>query len=91
MRDPNSFSKIKRDQLGRENELLSQMMGTEEELKVLEGFEGDLGTRQNELLFKVQTQMEDTTNDLRKAEQLVERLKKRLSQLEGIHRILTKR
>jgi hypothetical protein len=51
MRDPKSFSQLKRDQLGRENELLSQMMGTEEELKALEGFEGDLGTRQNELLF----------------------------------------
>jgi hypothetical protein len=92
MRDPNkSFSQIKRDQLGRENELLSQMMGTEEELKALEGFDGDLGNRQNELLFRVQTQMEDTRNDLKKAEQLVDRLKKRLNQLEGIHRILTKK
>jgi hypothetical protein len=92
MMDPNkSFSQIKKDQIGRESDLLNQMMGTEEELKVLEGFEGDLGNRQNELLFKVQTQMEDTRNDLKKAEQLVERLKKRLSQLEGMHRILTKK
>ena len=92
MMDPNkSFSQIKKDQIGRESDLLNQMMGTGEELKVLEGFEGDLGNRQNELLFKVQTQMEDTRNDLKKAEQLVDRLKKRLSQLEGMHRILTKK
>ena len=92
MRDPNkSFSQIKKDQIGRESDLLNQIMGAGEELKILEGFEGDLGTRQNELLFRVQTQMEDTRNDLKKAEQLVDRLKKRLGQLEGMHRILTKR
>jgi len=77
--------------MGRESELLSQIMGAEGEIKALEGFEGDLGARRNEILFKVQTQMEDTRNHLREAEQLVERLKKHLSQLEGIHRILTKR
>lgn len=92
MRDPNrSFSQIKRDQLGKEGELLNQLTGSEEELKMLAGFEGELGTKRNEFLFKVQSQMEDTSNRLREAEQLVERLKKYLSQLEGIHRILTKR
>lgn len=92
MRDPNkSFSQIKKDQLGREGDLLNQLMGSEEELKMLTGFEGELGTKRNEFLFKVQSQMEDTRNRLREAEQLVERLKRYLSQLEGIHRILTKK
>lgn len=92
MKDPNrDFSQIKRDQLGREGELLNQLIGSEEELKALAGFEGTLGTRRNEFLFKVQTQMEDTRNRLREAEQLVERLKRYLSQLEGIQHILTKK
>ena len=91
MDDPKSFSQLKKDQIGREDELLSQIMGTEGEIKALEGFEGDLGVRRNEILFKVQTQIEDTRSHLREAEHLVERLKKHLSQLEGIHRILTKK
>ncbi len=91
MKDPKSYSQLKKDQMGRESDLLSQIMGTEDEIRALEGFEGDLGSRRNEILFKVQTQMEDTRNHLREAEQLVERLKKHLGQLEGIHRILTKR
>ena len=92
MRDPNkSFSQIKKDQLGREGELLNQLMGSEEELKMLAGFEGELGSKRNEFLFKVQAQMEDTRNRLKEAEQLVERLKRYLSQLEGIHHILTKK
>jgi hypothetical protein len=66
-------------------------MGSEEELKAMSGFEQNLGTRKNEILFKVQVQMEDTRNELKKAEELVERLKKHLSQLEGMHRILTKK
>ena len=92
MKDPNrAFSQIKRDQLGREGDLLNQLIGSEEELKALAGFEGELGNRRNEFLFKVQAQMEDTRNRLREAEQLVERLKRDLSQLEGIHHILTKK
>ena len=92
MKDPNrAFSQIKRDQLGREGDLLNQLIGSEEELKALAGFEGEIGARRNEFLFKVQAQMEDTRNRLREAEQLVERLKRYLSQLEGIHNILTKK
>lgn len=92
MKDPNrDFSQLKRDQLGREGDLLNQLMGSEEELKALAGFENELGSRRNEFLFKVQAQMEDTRNRLKEAEQLVERLKRYLSQLEGIHHILTKK
>jgi hypothetical protein len=92
MKDPNrSFNQIKKDQLGREGELLNHLMGSEEELKAMTGFEQDLGTRKNEILFKVQVQMEDTRAELKKAEELVDRLKRHLSQLEGMHRILTKK
>jgi len=92
MKDPNrAFSQLKKDQLGREGDFLNQLMGSEEELKALAGFENELGSRRNEFLFKVQSQMEDTKNRLREAEQLVERLKRYLSQLEGIHHILTKK
>ena len=92
MKDPNrAFSQLKKDQLGREGDLLNQLIGSEEELKALAGFEGELGARRNEFLFKVQAQMEDTKNRLREAEQLVDRLKRYLSQLEGIHHILTKK
>lgn len=91
MKDPKSFGQLKKDQLGRESELLGKLMGSAEELKALAGFEDDLGTRRNEILFKVQNEMEDTRNALKEAEQLVERLRKHLSQLEGIQRILTKR
>jgi hypothetical protein len=66
-------------------------MGSAEELKALSGFEDDLGTRRNEILFKVQNEMEDTRNALKEAEQLVERLRRHFSQLEGIQRILTKK
>lgn len=91
MKDPNrSFSQLKKDQLGRESDLLTHL-GSEGELKALAGFEQDLGARRNEILFKVQVQMEDTRNELKKAEELVDRLKKHLSQLEGMHRILTKK
>jgi len=86
-----SYSELKRDQLGRENELLSQLMGNINELKDLSAFEADLGIRRNEILFKVTVEMEDTKNALKQAEQLVVRLKKHLSQLEGLNRALTKK
>ena len=57
----------------------------------METFEADLGVRKNELLFKINTDMEDTRVRLKQAEQLCERLRKRLAELEGIYRILTKK
>ncbi len=92
MMDPDkSYSQLKKEQMGREEDLLSRILGSGEELKHLASFEADLGVRRNEILFKVQVETEDTKNALRQAEQLVERLKKHLAQLEGLHRILTKK
>ena len=87
----NFYSQLKKTQMGRENDFLSNLLESSEELKNLSSFEADLGVRRNEILFKVQMQMEDTRSQLRQAEQLVDRLKKHLTQLEGLHRLLTKK
>ena len=85
------YNQMKKEQLGREGDILSSILDSSEELKNLAGFEADMGIRRNEILFKVQVQMEDTKQQLKQAEQLVGRLKKHLSQLEGLHRTLTKK
>jgi hypothetical protein len=85
-----SFGDLKKDQMSRESELMN-IMGSAEELASLSGREGQLDIKRNEILFNVTTQMEDTRSALREAEGLVERLRKHLNQLEGIHKILTKK
>ncbi|UCH51810.1 MAG: hypothetical protein JSV54_03410 [Chloroflexota bacterium] len=85
-----SFEQIKKGQVGRENELFSQLLG-KSEFGNLEAFEASSAVRRNELLFKIQTDMEDTKNALKQAEQLTERLRRRLSDLQGMYRILTKK
>jgi len=85
-----SFEQIKKGQIGRESELLSKLLG-KSEFGDLETFEADSAIRRNELLFKIQSDMEDTKNALKQAEQLTDRLRRRLSELEGMYRILTKK
>ena len=86
-----SFDQIKKGQVGRESELFSQLMGKAGEFGDLETFEADSAVRRNELLFKIQNDMEDVRNALKQAEQLTDRLRRRLSELEGMYRILTKK
>ena len=86
-----SFGQIKKEQMGREGELYSQMAGKPGEYGDLETFEADSAVRRNELLFKINTDMEDTKNALKQAEALVERLRRRLDELQGMYRILTKK
>ena len=86
-----SFSQMKKDQVGREADFLSSVMGEAQELQSLAGRELEMETRRNEILFKVTNEMEDTRNALREAEALVERLRKHLDQLVGMHKILTKK
>ncbi|MBC8275745.1 MAG: hypothetical protein H8E40_12365 [Chloroflexi bacterium] len=85
-----SFEQIKKGQMGRESELLSQLL-SKSEFGDLETFEAGSAIRRNELLFKIQNDMEDTKNALKQAEQLTDRLRRRLSELEGMYRILTKK
>lgn len=86
-----SYGQLKKEQLGRESELLTELMGDTEELRGLAEFEAGLGVRRNETLFKVTVEMEDTKSALMQAEQLVQRLKRHLVQLEELHRALTKK
>jgi len=53
-------------------------------------FEADLTQRQSQVLFEITTQIEDTEDALKQAEQLVQRLKKHLEQLKGLQRVLAK-
>ena len=86
-----SYGQIKKDQMGREGELYSQLSGKGSEYGDLETFEADSSIRRNELLFKINTDMEDARNALKQAEQLCERLRNRVAELEGMYRILTKK
>jgi len=52
-------------------------------------FEAQSGDR-TELLFKITTDIEETMTNLKKAEQLVDRLKKHLKQLRELQRVLSK-
>ncbi|MFH1087007.1 MAG: hypothetical protein V1737_00295 [Chloroflexota bacterium] len=67
---------------------LSDELGTLSDL--MARFEGS-GRSQSELLFKITTEMEDTTAALHQAEQLAERLRKHLKQLRDIYHTLTKK
>jgi len=86
-----SFGQIKKDQMGREGDLYSKLLSESGEFGSLETFEADSAVRRNELLFKITTDIEDTKNALKQAEQLTERLRRRLNELEGMYRILTKK
>lgn len=85
-----SFEQIRKSQIGRESELYSQLLG-KSEFGDLEAFEAESALKRNELLFKIQTDMEDVRNALKQAEQLTERLRRRLNELEGMYRILTRK
>ena len=86
-----SYGQIKKDQMGRESELYSQLSGKGGEYGDLETFEADSAIRRNELLFRINTDMEDARNALKQAEQLCDRLRNRVAELEGMYRILTKK
>ncbi|MBM3172163.1 MAG: hypothetical protein FJZ85_00285 [Chloroflexi bacterium] len=66
-------------------------VGSGTEFGDLETFAADSDVRKNELLFKITTQIEDAKKALKQAEQLTERLRKRVAELEGMYRILTKK
>jgi len=87
-----SYSQINKDQMTRESELHSKLMGSSGgEFGDLETFAAGSDVRRNELLFKLTTDIEDAKNALKQAEQLTERLRKRVAELEGMYRILTKK
>ena len=78
-----------REQMGKEDEPLSNVI-EETDLERLIRFERNLGERQNETLFKITLEIEETENTLKRAEQVVQGLTKRLKQLKDLQRILSK-
>ena len=77
------------EQTGGGDESLSRL-AREVDIERLVSFEAGLGERQNETLFKITSEIENTENALKQAEQLIQRLKKRLQQLKNLQRILSK-
>jgi len=84
-----SFEELAREQTNRESVLLSKLMG-EAGIEELVDFEAELGGRQNEILFKITTEIEDTGDALNQVEQLAQRLKKHLELLQKLHQTLSK-
>ena len=84
-----SFEELAREQTNRENVLLSKLMG-EAGMEELVDFEAELDERQNEILFKITTEIDDTKDALNQVEQLTQRLKKHLERLKKLHQTLSK-
>jgi len=82
-----SYEELVEEQGRRESSFLSNL--GEAELRELPDFETGVGQRREEILFKIITEIEDTTNALNQVEQLSQRLKKYLERLKKIHRTLS--
>jgi hypothetical protein len=90
MYDQKSFGRPNAKDAMRKEQFLNDVTGELTNLEELQNVEGDLMQRRQETLFKVTTEMEDTSAALKKAEETVARLKKHLSLLEGMRRLLQK-
>jgi hypothetical protein len=86
-----TFGQMRKDQIPREGELHSKFVGGAGEFGDLEDLLANSDVRRNELLFKLTNQIEDAKSALKQAEQLADRWKKRVAELEGMYRILTKK
>jgi hypothetical protein len=86
--DMKSYEELAEEQGRRESSFLSNL--GEAELRELSDFETGVGKRREEILFKITTEIEDTTNALNQVEQLSQRLKKYLERLKKIHQTLSK-
>ncbi len=84
-----SFGQLDGEQTKKEGSLLSHLM-SELGMEDIAHFETDLTERQNQVLFEIATEIEDTEDALRQAEQLIQRLKKHLEQLKDLQRVLSK-
>jgi len=93
MDDSKFFSRVRsdtKDQSKKEKQFLDDVANELGSLEDLSNFEGDLVTRRKEILFRVTTEMEDTHSALKRAEDLVARLRKHITLLEGLQRLLSK-
>jgi len=85
----NPLNQLAGEQLQRDSRLLSRLLA-ETSMEDLTRFEADLTQQLSRLLFEIATELEDTEDALKHAEQLVERLKKHLQQLRGLQKVLCK-
>jgi len=83
------FNRTNDEQAQGKSELLSRLID-EIGMEDLINFETDLSGRQNQILFQIATEMEDTESALRQAEQLIKKLKKHLEQLKDLQRVLSR-
>jgi hypothetical protein len=83
------FNRTKDEQAQGKSELLSRLID-EIGMEDLINFETDLSGRQNQVLFQIATEIEDTEGALRQAEQLIKKLKKHLEQLKDLQRVLSR-
>jgi vacuolar-type H+-ATPase subunit I/STV1 len=86
--DMKSYEELANEQGRRESSFLSSL--GEAQLRELSDFEAGASQRREEILFKITTEIEDTTNALNQVEQLSQRLKKYLERLKKIHQTLSK-
>lgn len=80
--------KIQRDIFDRGEELLAQLVKESQSLGNIGSVDAELATRRNELLFKLNDQIEHTKEALQQIQQIERRLKKNLNQLESLRHIL---
>ena len=83
------YQEDRREKTRKEDENLPHVI-EETDIDQLIHFERNLGERQNETLFKITLEIEETENTLKRAEQVVQGLTKRLKQLKDLQRILSK-
>ena len=86
--DQDSSNRISGDVIQRAEELLSQLIIESQSIGDLQSAEQDIGNKRNELLFKLNDQIDNTKEVLRQIEDMEKRLKKNLSQLESLRRVL---
>ena len=84
-----SIDRIADDQHRRESKLLAELLG-EAGYDDLSSYEANLAEQTSRLLFSIQAESEDTEVALGQTEQLVEKLKKHVSRLKALQKVLSK-
>jgi len=84
-----SVDRIAGDQQRRESRLLKELLG-EGGYDDLSSYEANLAEQTSRLLFSIQAEIEDTEVALGQTEQLAEKLKKHVSRLKALQKVLSK-
>ena len=84
-----SVDRIAGDQQRRESRLLKELLG-EGGYDDLSSYKANLAEQTSRLLFSIQAEIEDTEVALGQTEQLAEKLKKHVSRLKALQKVLSK-